>query len=93
MSRPAGPGPTVIVWNSHETVKCPPGSMAHHPRYGRVKVVKAAGWKRLVEAHRYSRWTTPYGSTVTYPERFSEFVDVRELRRSGSGSGSGSGSN
>jgi hypothetical protein len=74
---------TVIVWNSHETVKCPVGSLAQHPRYGRVKVVRASGWQRLVEAHRYARWTTPYGSTITFPERFSAFVDVRELQRVG----------
>jgi hypothetical protein len=73
--------PRVIVWNSHETVKCPVGSLAQHPRWGRVKVVRATGWQRLVEAHRYSKWTTPYGATITFPERFSAFVDVRELRR------------
>jgi hypothetical protein len=83
MSRPGGLEGTVIVWNSHETVKCPAGSTAHHPRYGRVKVLKANGWQRLVEAHRYSRWTTPYGSTLTFPERFSAFVDVRELSAPG----------
>jgi hypothetical protein len=72
---------SVIPWNSHETVKCPPGSFARHPRWGRVRVVRAAGWHRLVEAERTSRWTTPYGSTITFPERFSAFVDVRELER------------
>lgn len=75
----------VIVWNSHETVKCPAGSVAHHPRYGRVRVVRAIGWQRLVEAHRYTRWTTPYGATITFPERFSASVDVRELSRIGAG--------
>lgn len=83
MGRPAGLDATIIRWNSHETVKCPAGSTAHHPRYGRVKVLKATGWQRLVEAHRYARWTTPYGATVTFPERFSMLVDVRDLRRIG----------
>jgi len=80
MNAQVGVAATVIVWNSHETVKCPAGSTAHHPRLGRVRVLQAHGWQRVIEAHRYTRWTTPYGSTLTFPERYSTTVDVRELR-------------
>lgn len=72
---------TVIAWNSHETVKCPAGSSAWHPRYGHVRVLKARGWSRLIEVRAEGVILSSSGQAVSYPERRSLTVDVRELER------------
>lgn len=74
-------GMTVIAWNSHETVKCPPGSAAWHPRYGHVRVLKSRGWSRLIEVRAEGVILSSSGQAVSYPERRSLTVDVRELER------------
>ena len=72
---------TVIAWNSHETVKCPAGSTAWHPRYGSVRVLKARGWSRLIEVRAEGVILSSSGQAVSFPERRSLTVDVRELER------------
>lgn len=72
---------SVIAWNSHETVKCPAGSTAWHPRYGSVRVLKARGWSRLIEVRAEGVILSSSGHAVSYPERRSLTVDVRELER------------
>lgn len=72
---------SVIAWNSHETVKCPAGSTAWHPRYGHVRVLKARGWSRLIEVRAEGVILSSSGQAVSYPERRSLTVDVRELER------------
>jgi hypothetical protein len=74
-------GMTVIAWNSHETVKCPAGSTAWHPRYGHVRVLKARGWSRLIEVRAEGVILSSSGQAVSFPERRSLTVDVRELER------------
>lgn len=73
----------VVVWNSHETVKCPPGSEGWHARYGRVRVLESHGWQRLVEVDSVGVVLTSSGAEVSYPERRALLVDVRELERVG----------
>lgn len=70
---------TVIVWNSHESVKCPAGTYGWHPALGRVRVVRADGWRRLVEVRAEGAIVASSGARVTFPERRLQFVDVREL--------------
>jgi hypothetical protein len=70
---------SVIAWNSHETVKCPAGSAAWHPRFGSVRVLKARGWSRLIEVRAQGVILSSSGEAVCYPERRSLTVDVREL--------------
>lgn len=72
---------SVVVWNSHETVKCPAGTFGWHPRHGHVRVLKADGWKRLVEIRVEGVIVASSGAPVTYPERRLRIVDVRELER------------
>jgi hypothetical protein len=72
---------SVIAWNSHETVKCPPGTLAWHAQHGRVRVLKADGWKRLVEVRADARIVAASGAPVVFPERRLLLVDVRELER------------
>lgn len=74
-------GMNVIAWNSHETVKCPAGGSAWHPRYGHVRVLKARGWTRLIEVRAEGVILSSSGQAVSYPERRSLTVDVRELER------------
>lgn len=73
----------IVVWNSHETVKCPPGSEGWHFRYGRVRVLESRGWQRLVEVDSEGVVLTRSGAEVSYPERRALLVDVRELERVG----------
>lgn len=70
---------TVIVWNSHESVKCPVGTYGWHHELGRVRIVRADGWRRLVEARAEGAIVASSGARVTFPERRLQFVDVREL--------------
>lgn len=71
----------VVVWNSHESVKCPAGTWGWHPTLGRVRVVRADGWRRLVEARAENAIVASSGAVVTFPERRLQYVDVRELER------------
>jgi hypothetical protein len=73
----------VVVWKSHETVKCPPGTEGWHPQHGRVRVLKADGWKRLVEIRAQGAIIATSGAEVVFPERRLLIVDVRELERGG----------
>ncbi len=72
---------TVVVWNSHESVKCPAGTWGRHPSLGRVRIVRADGWRRLVEVRAEAAIVASSGAVVTFPERRLQFVDVRELER------------
>jgi hypothetical protein len=71
----------VVHWNSHETVKCPAGTAAFHPRHGCVRVLKADGWKRLIEIRAEGMIRASSGAPVTFTERRLQIVDVRELER------------
>jgi hypothetical protein len=71
----------VVRWNSHETVKCPAGTFGWHPSHGRVRVLKADGWKRLVEIRSESMILASSGAPITFPERRLQLVDVRELEQ------------
>ena len=70
---------SVIRWNSQETVKCPVGSTGYHPQYGRVRVLRADGWCRLVEVRSQGVVYRATGAVVSYPERVVLRLDVREL--------------
>jgi hypothetical protein len=69
----------VVTWNSHETVKCPVGAFAWHPRLGRGRVVASRGWTRLVEFRTVETWDSSFGS-YSLARRRCESIDVRELR-------------
>jgi hypothetical protein len=64
----------IIRWNSHETVKCPVGSLASHRRWGRVRILSSSGWNRLIEALE-----APESDTGGAWGRWVALVDVREL--------------
>jgi hypothetical protein len=71
----------VVHWNSHETVKCPAGTFGWHPLHGRVRVLRADGWKRLVEIRAENVILASSGAPITFPERRLQIVDVRELEQ------------
>jgi hypothetical protein len=69
----------VVTWNSHETVKCPVGAFAWHPRLGRGRVLASRGWTRLVEFRTVDFRDAGFGS-FRIARRRCESIDVRELR-------------
>lgn len=73
------PRMNVIPWKSHETVKCPPGSYGWHPEHGAVRVLRANGWKRVIEVRAPRIAIAANGRRVEFPERRLISIDVREL--------------
>jgi hypothetical protein len=69
----------VIAWNFAETRKCPPGTVAFHSSHGPVRVLRADGWMRVIEARMRGRLVTAGGDAVFYTERLVLRIDVREL--------------
>lgn len=70
----------VIQWNSHEFVKCPPGSSAYHPQHGEVRVLSAQGWQRAIQFLSRHPFDTSVGRVHLPHGITTHVVDVRELR-------------